>query len=292
MNRNRIPKIIHYCWFGHSKLPDMAVRCIASWRKFFPDYEIRQWDESNFDVNVCDYAREACEKRSWAFLSDYARFWIIYNYGGLYFDTDVEVIRPMDDIIERGPFMGLEMELDFSLAADWDAEDAGKFLSVAPGLGLAANPGLGLYREILDDYEHSHFAGDYGASNITTVVKRVSSIILRHKIEIADKNSLCVEGIYIYKKDFFSPKSFQTGETQITENTRSIHHYAASWITWPVKCMGRIDRFFARYGGRYTRWLAVLLRSPFRFINRWQDIGFLNAAKLLLLRTREGSRDA
>ena len=96
-----IPRTIHYCWFGGNPLPKSAVKCIDSWKRFFPDYEIKEWNESNFDVNAIDYTRQAYERKKYAFVSDYARFWLLYNYGGLYFDTDVEVIRPMDDIIEK-----------------------------------------------------------------------------------------------------------------------------------------------------------------------------------------------
>ena len=88
-----IPKVIHYCWFGRKQLPQDAVYCIESWKKYYPDYEIVEWNEDNFDVNICDYVKEAYAEKKWAFVSDYARFWILYNYGGLYFDTDVEVIK-------------------------------------------------------------------------------------------------------------------------------------------------------------------------------------------------------
>ena len=103
-----IPKIIHYCWFGRNPLPESAIKCINSWKKFFPDYEIKEWNEDNFDVNIIPYTAEAYEAKKYAFVSDYARFWILYHFGGIYFDTDVEVIKPFDDILERGPFMGRE----------------------------------------------------------------------------------------------------------------------------------------------------------------------------------------
>ena len=101
-----IPKIIHYCWFGHNPLPESAKKCIESWKKYLPGYEIKEWNESNFNVNAIPYTEEAYRLKKYAFVSDYARFWILYHYGGLYFDTDVEVIKRMDDIIERGAFMG------------------------------------------------------------------------------------------------------------------------------------------------------------------------------------------
>ena len=112
-----IPKIIHYCWFGRNPLPELAQKCIASWKKYLPDYEIKEWNEDNFDVNIIPYTAEAYAAKKYAFVSDYARFWILYKYGGIYFDTDVEVIRPIDDIIAKGNFMGCETDASGSDAA-------------------------------------------------------------------------------------------------------------------------------------------------------------------------------
>ena len=127
-----IPKVIHYCWFGHNPLPNMAVRCIESWRKYLPDYEIKEWNEDNFDVNMVPYTQEAYAEKKYAFVSDYARFWIIYNFGGLYFDTDVEIIKPLDEVVGKGPFMGCEQ--------DYMPTENG---TIVRGTGAAVNPGLG-----------------------------------------------------------------------------------------------------------------------------------------------------
>ena len=102
-----IPKYIHYCWFGGKPLPEIAVKCIQSWKKFFPDYKIIEWNEDNFDLNSCDYCREAYEAKKWAFVSDYARFKILAEYGGIYFDTDVEVIKSFDDILQNDTLTNL-----------------------------------------------------------------------------------------------------------------------------------------------------------------------------------------
>lgn len=143
-----IPKVIHYCWFGRNSLPPLAVKCLESWKRFFPDYEIKEWNEDNFDVNIISYTAEAYRVKKYAFVSDYARFWILYHYGGLYFDTDVEVIKSMDDIIAKGSFMGCEKDAD---------KEGATALAVAPGLGLGVNPGLGLYGELLQLYAGLHF---------------------------------------------------------------------------------------------------------------------------------------
>ena len=130
-----IPKIIHYCWFGRNPLPDSAKKCIESWRKFFPEYEIKEWNEDNFDVHLIPYVEEAYNAKKYAFVSDYARFWILYFYGGVYFDTDVEVIRPMDDILAKGGFMGVQHDY---------------FLN--PGLGMASVAYHQIYKFILYYY--------------------------------------------------------------------------------------------------------------------------------------------
>ena len=118
-----IPKVIHYCWFGGKPLPRSAEKCIASWKKFLPEFEIVRWDESNFDVNAIPYTREAYAVGKYAFVSDYARFWILYHTGGVYFDTDVEVIKNIDDVLSKGNFLGVEQQND-------------EIITVAPGLGI------------------------------------------------------------------------------------------------------------------------------------------------------------
>lgn len=216
-----IPKVIHYCWFGGNPLPKSAQKCIASWRKYLPDYEIKEWNESNFDVNIIPYTAEAYKAKKYAFVSDYARFWILYKYGGLYFDTDVEVIRPMDDIIARGPFMGCENE-PCSGATSVQ-------LNVAPGLGLGVNPGLGLYKEMLDIYKNSHFMTENGEYNLISVVTRTSKVLYKYGLKDVH-NIQKVAGILIYPKDYFCPKDYFSGKLTITPNTYSIHWYDASWV--------------------------------------------------------------
>jgi len=211
-----IPKVIHYCWFGGNPLSKEAKQCIDSWRKYCPDYEIKEWNESNFDLNSCTYIMEAYQAKKWAFVSDYARFWILYHYGGLYFDTDVEVIKPMDDLIEKGSFMGEEAGLP-----DNNSE-------CNPGLGLAAAPGLGLYREILDYYEHQHFLNPDGSNNLLTVVERTTEILKLHGFK-GDGSIEEVDGVLIYPPEYFCPMNYRTGKITITKNTRSIHHYSATW---------------------------------------------------------------
>lgn len=222
-----IPKIIHYCWFGGNPLPELAQKCIKSWKKYCPDYEIKRWDETNFDITSCNYIREAYKEKMWAFVSDYARFKILYENGGMYLDTDVELIAPMDDIIERGPFMGLEV-------ADR--------INVATGLGFAVYAGHNLIKEILESYHNTHFTKNEDGF-YETVVERVTHIILKYDNIYPDKISE-VAGIVIYPPEYFCPINFKTGKMTITENTHSIHHYTASWFNKIQRTMLSINRRF------------------------------------------------
>ena len=210
-----IPRKIHYCWFGRKPLPESALKCIESWKKYLPDYEIVEWNEDNFDVSSVQYIKQAYETGKYAFVSDYARFWVLYNFGGLYFDTDVEVIRPMDDIIAEGPFMGCELSLS----------DA---VNVAPGLGIGAVPGMEIFRELLKLYEGMSFFNPDGTLNKTTVVKITTDLLERDGFVPEDKMQRCY-GLNIYPVEYFCPLHYRTGKCTITGNTRTIHHYAATW---------------------------------------------------------------
>lgn len=228
-----IPKVIHYCWFGGNPLPKSAQKCIASWKKYLPDYEIKEWNESNFDVNIIPYTAEAYKAKKFAFVSDYARFWILYKYGGLYFDTDVEVIKNMDDIIAKGPFMGCENE------AKADATPAQ--LSVAPGLGLGVNPGLDLYGEILEDYKTSHFITASGELDFKTIVDRTTEVLCKYGLQNTSKIQE-VAGVLIYPKEYFCPKDYISGKLNVTCNSYCIHWYGASWVPKSRKLKNKLKK--------------------------------------------------
>lgn len=214
-----IPKIIHYCWFGRNKLPEEAIMCINSWKKYFPGYEIKEWDEDNFDINICDYVKEAYEKKRWAFVSDYARFWILHNYGGIYFDTDVEVIKPFDDILRNGPYMGCEPAKgkDLYLANG---------VVVNPGLGMGAVPGMKLYKDVLDYYNRICFDAD----DLVTVCRHTTAILVEHGFK-GTQGIEYIDNVKIYPEEYFCPINYITGECNIKHNTYSIHHYSETWHT-------------------------------------------------------------
>ena len=224
-----IPKVIHYCWFGQNPLPKLAINCIKSWKRYFPDYEIIEWNEDNFNINVVPYVKEAYDEKKYAFVSDYARFWILYHYGGLYFDTDVEVIHPMDDIIRNGAFMGCEEDEVSS-----HEEIVGKEIQVAPGLGLGSEPNNIIYKTILDKYSMRHFKNPDGSLDLTTVVKFTTDILKEFGLKNAGTIQKC-GNITIYPQEYFCPLSWRTGLLQITDKTVSIHHYSGSWLPKVVK---------------------------------------------------------
>lgn len=265
-----IPKSVHYCWFGRKPLPESAEKCIRSWRKYLPDYEIKLWNEDNFDVNIIQYTREAYDAKKYAFVSDYARFWILYNYGGLYFDTDVELIKPIDDIIDRGPFMGCERSAD--------SVESALRMGVAPGLGLGVNPGLGLYAEILNYYNSLNFLNADGIPDTSeTVVTITSRILCKYGLELTDKIQHCA-GVWIYPKDYFSPKDVDSKLITITDNTRSIHHYDATWAEW-------YDRAAGERGPRLEQCLGHSIGSRLNFaIYIWQRYGLTGIVKKILKR--------
>lgn len=210
-----IPKIIHYCWFGRGPLPELAQKCIASWKKYLPDYEIKEWNEDNFDVNIIPYTAEAYQAKKYAFVSDYARFWVLYKYGGIYFDTDVEVIRPIDDIISKGNFMGFETDPKPQLKAD--ASEA------------SINPGLGIIKKMLDYYEGKHFVHEAVMRNQITVVYIATQVLRENGL----KNVAGIQEVadcFIYPSEYFCPINVTTGRIHVEKNTRTIHHYAGTWV--------------------------------------------------------------
>ncbi|WP_455720066.1 glycosyltransferase family 32 protein [Agathobacter sp.] len=240
-----IPKIIHYCWFGGNPMPEEYKEYIESWKKYMPEYEIKEWNETNFNFDNCDYAKEAYEAKKWAFVSDYARFKILYENGGIYFDTDVEIINSLDHIVSQGSFMGIEKFGEKNKAG------------IAPGLGLGCNPGLGLYREILEHYKQIHFLNEDGTYNLCTVVQYVTSILKKHGF--VEENKLQkIANITIYPADVFGPMDCETGKINITNNTVSIHHYAASWADDTTKFKKKIQSII---GPKLTSLIIQLKRK-------------------------------
>lgn len=217
----RIPHIIHYCWFGGKALPELAKKCIASWRKYLPDYEIKEWNEQNFNVWQTTYSSEAYRLKMYAHVSDYARFWILYHYGGIYFDTDVEVIRSLDDIIEKGSFMGFECQE----GTKRDNPNG----NVNPGLGMGAYKEHPFFKQMTCYYEHIHFVRWNGKST-GNITRHATRFLNYEQKEINERGVVNVSKLQVYPIEYFCPLDYYRKQMHITENTRTIHHYMESWV--------------------------------------------------------------
>lgn len=258
-----IPKIIHFCWFGGNPLPPLALECIASWRKYLPEYEIWMWCEQSslgngygltvngykektvnveevmvnvqnvadkvmeFDVNSIPYTAEAYKQRKYAFVSDYCRFVAMYEYGGIYFDTDVEVIKPMDDIIAKGNFMGFEVDPD---GENTPGKYAPRYcFDVALGLGFGMEAKHPFMKKMVDYYQNLKY--ELPPADITwykTIVAYTTEMLCSMGLKNV-KGIQKVEDITIYPREYFAPIDVITGRLRITNNTHTIHRYMGSW---------------------------------------------------------------
>ena len=204
-----IPKIIHYCWFGGNPLPFLAKKCIKSWKKYCPDYEIIRWDESNFDVNCCAYTAAMYEQKRWAFLSDYVRLKILYEYGGIYLDVDVELLESLNDFLDNKAFMGFETTGH-----------------VATGLGFGAEKRHPFIGENMCAYEQIE---DFSKPETCPVI--TTRLLNAYGLQCDTGHIQQFADVTIYPVDYFCAKHTHTGEICITEKTISIHHFDGSWNT-------------------------------------------------------------
>lgn len=206
-----IPRIIHYCWFGRGPMPEMAQRCIASWHRYMPDYKYKLWDENNFDINSNIYVREAYEAHKYAFVSDYVRLFALYNEGGIYMDTDVEVLKPYDDLLHLTGFIGFE---------------GSKRKPIGTGT-IACLAGGQWVKEQLDAYNGIHFYREDGSFDLTTNPVRITSI-MRAGGFVQNGNECVYKDMHVFPTEFFCPRQ-TTGEYFLTENTYCDHHFMGSW---------------------------------------------------------------
>lgn len=207
-----IPKIIHYCWFGGNPLPESVEQCIESWHKYCPEYKIIQWNESNYNVKTIPYIEQAYEHKKYAFVSDYARLEVIYNYGGIYLDTDVELIKPLDSLLAETCFMGLE-----------------KAGSVNTGIGFGSVANHPVLKENMHAYEGKQFAQGNKINPIICV--EITSELLRTHGLTNENKIHHLKNLTIYPTEFFCPLDMETNQLSVTNNTYSIHHYDSSWYS-------------------------------------------------------------
>lgn len=205
-----IPKIIHYCWFGGKPLPKAAEDCIRSWKTYCPDYEIIEWNETNFDIHANLYTKQAYESKKWAFVTDVVRLYALYTYGGVYMDTDVEVIKPLDRFLEHQAFSGFE-----------------DLTNIPTGI-MAAEKGHPLFKKLVEHYDNRPFLID-GQPDLTTNVTTITKLLLPEGL-VPNNTYQEVAGLALYPYDYFCPRDIHTMKLVITENTHTIHHFAGSWL--------------------------------------------------------------
>ena len=221
-----IPKIIHYCWFGENKKNKLILNCIKSWKKYCPDYEIKEWNESNFDVNCCQYVKEAYEAKKWAFVSDYARLWIVYNYGGIYLDTDVELKSSLDFLLGSELFVSFENESNINT-----------------GVGFGAIEKNEVINAILNSYKDIFFRKTDGSLDLTPCTTRNTETLLElFGDDIYDAKKMQTKNITVLSPDYLCPLDPITGAMNITNNTIGIHWYDASWRNKAVNIREKILR--------------------------------------------------
>ena len=209
-----IPKIIHYCWFGGKPLPEMAEKCIASWEKYNPGYQIIRWDENNFDLECDFFPKEAYLAGRWAFVSDYARLKIVYENGGIYLDTDVEVIKSFDELLDYRCFLGAETDG-----------------YIATGLGFGAEKGNVVIKKMFEAYSGKHFKIGEGVFKDTPCPEINTPPLIKLGYSYNDAEIWSIPEVTVFPPEYFCPIDYLTGETRITPKTFSIHHFSASWIS-------------------------------------------------------------
>lgn len=225
-----IPKTIHYCWFGHNEKPKLANKCIESWREFCPDYKIVEWNEDNFDICQYPYAQYCYDTKRWAFLSDFVRLVVVYENGGIYFDTDVEVIKPIDVFLQYQSFYGFEDD-EF----------------VATGLGFGAEKYSKTVKSILDEYLSMTPKPD-GSFEIIGCPHLNTSGLLPFGLIVNGKRQ-SIEGAEIFSPEYFNPFDDSKGILKLTNNTYCINHYGKSWMSKRERVRSKLTRPLHRLFG-------------------------------------------
>ncbi len=243
MEDKRIPKIIHYCWFGRKEKPQKVQECIESWYKHLSEYKIIEWNEENFDVNFNEYTKQAYQEKKYAFVSDVARIEALYRYGGIYLDTDIEVIKPFDDLLSKGCILGFE-EKNYI---------ATSFMACYPKHPMA--------KEFCNQYKDLSFYNKDGSINKGTNVEKLTTLLSAKRFRM-DGTYQEQEGITLYPQEYFSPYDYINCVYNITDKSYCIHHFYVSWLPWHVKAKKVVKKSIGYVIGRnnMNRIRAVLKR--------------------------------
>ncbi|MDD6276003.1 MAG: glycosyltransferase [Clostridia bacterium] len=228
-------KTIHYCWFGRGEKPKLVQKCIASWKKYCPDYEIVEWNEDNFDIGMNRFVSEAYSDRNYAFVSDFARAYVLYNYGGIYLDTDVELFKNFDAFLSDEAFLGFE---------------EGGFAGTCV---IGAQKGCELMKIYLDRYENSVYFNPDGTKYSDTNVVLMTELLEKEGLVRNDKKQT-VFGITVYPRTYFSPYDYINGISYITDESVAVHHFAQLWLPKSVRAKTAIKKAAVKIiGGQNIR---------------------------------------
>lgn len=223
----RIPKIIHYCWFGRGEKPSIVNECIQSWKSILKDYEIIEWNEDNFDINSNSYVKEAYENKKYAFVSDYVRVEALYNIGGIYLDTDVEVYKSLDCFLDEESFWGFE-EKNY----------------IATSI-IGAKQGNKLIKQFLDFYDDKSYNEMSKNTETSTNVQIVTSILKEIGFRM-DGEKQSIEGIgTIYQQEYFSPYDYINYYDKRTDKTYTMHHFYKSWVSPRDKMKSKVKKILS-----------------------------------------------
>ena len=231
--QEKIPKIIHYCWFGRSEKPEIVKKCIQSWKNILTDYEIIEWNEDNFDINSNKYVKEAYENKKYAFVSDYVRVKVLYNMGGIYLDTDVEVYKSLDEFLEEESFWGFEEK---------------NYIATST---IGARSGNRLIKQFLDFYEGKSYTEMAKDVETSTNVQIVTRIFKEIGFEMnGERQSIDNIGT-IYPQEYFSPYDYINYYDKKTDKTYTMHHFYKSWVSPKDKMKSNIKKALAKtIGGK------------------------------------------
>ena len=207
-----IPKTIHYFWFGGNKIPEENRKCIESWKRYCPDYKIIKWTEDNYDITKCNYMLQAYENKKWGFVSDFARLDVLFEFGGIYLDTDVELIKSLDDLLYENAFVGFQR----------------KFL-IGTGLGCGCKKGEPLFKEMRDVYYDIHFT-ENGTLNLLACPYYQTIFLLKYGLK-CNNTFQRIKDLSVFPTSAFDPQGYASGKISLIKNTYGIHHYSESWIS-------------------------------------------------------------
>lgn len=214
-----IPKKIHFCWFGKNKKPELVIRCVASWKKYLVDYEIIEWNEDNFDINSNLFVKEAFCAGKWAFVSDYVRLWALYNYGGIYLDSDVEVIKSLDEFLEYPAFGGFSGAYEVTNNVE------------IPSAVMGAEKGNLWLKYLLDYYKDRKFILPDGAYDMVTnaaIITRMSEDLFEPNNK---KQTMKLGEVELFPMEYFEPINPVNNIDVFSENSYCIHWHNCSWMT-------------------------------------------------------------